>query len=214
MPARPSWRGQIKLALVSIPVEIYPATKAGKSIAFHQVHEPSGQRVRYEKVVPGIGPVDRDDILKGYEVEKGEYVLLDPEEMAEAFARFVTALREGLGLGPAKGVVAVDGKRLRRGYERGRAFMPPLMVSVWDAETRLSLATRHALGGNEVAATLTALKSLVVKGCIVTGDALHSHPGMAAEVRELADRAGVDGVVLLPLAGGPSAESELRALIP
>ncbi|MEO7654147.1 MAG: Ku protein [Sphingomicrobium sp.] len=81
MPARPSWRGQIKLALVSIPVEIFPATKAGKSISFHQVHEPSGQRVRYEKVVPGIGPVDRDDILKGYEVDKGEYVLLDPEEI-------------------------------------------------------------------------------------------------------------------------------------
>ena len=81
MPARPSWRGQIKLALVSIPVELFPATKVGKSISFHQVHEPSGQRVRYEKVVPGIGPIDRDDILKGYEVEKGEYVLLDPEEI-------------------------------------------------------------------------------------------------------------------------------------
>ena len=81
MAARPTWRGQIRLALVSIPVEIYPATKAGKSIAFHQVHEPSGQRVRYEKVVPGIGPVDRDEILKGYEVSKGEYVLLDPEEI-------------------------------------------------------------------------------------------------------------------------------------
>ena len=81
MPARPTWRGHIKLALVSIPVEIFPATKAGKSIAFHQVHEPSGQRVRYEKVVPGIGPVDRDEILKGYEVEKGEYVLLEPEEI-------------------------------------------------------------------------------------------------------------------------------------
>ena len=81
MAARPSWRGQIRLALVAIPVEIFPATKSGKSIAFHQVHEPSGQRVRYEKVVPGIGPVDRDEILKGYEVEKGEYVLLDPEEI-------------------------------------------------------------------------------------------------------------------------------------
>jgi DNA end-binding protein Ku len=81
MAARPTWRGVIKLALVSIPVEIYPATKAGKSIAFHQVHEPSGQRVRYEKVVPGIGPVDRDEILKGYEVSKGEYVLLEPEEI-------------------------------------------------------------------------------------------------------------------------------------
>lgn len=81
MAARPSWRGQIRLALVAIPVEIFPATKAGRSIAFHQIHEPSGQRVKYEKVVPGIGPVDRDEILKGYEVEKGEYVLLDPEEI-------------------------------------------------------------------------------------------------------------------------------------
>ena len=81
MAARPSWRGQIRLSLVAIPVEIFPATKAGRSIAFHQIHEPSGQRVRYEKTVPGIGPVDRDEILKGYEVAKGEYVLLDPEEI-------------------------------------------------------------------------------------------------------------------------------------
>src|SRR5215218_4464841 len=81
MAARPVWRGQIRLALVSIPVEIYPATRSGASIQFHQVHEPSGKRIKYEKVVPGIGPVDRDEIIKGYEVSKGEYVLLDPEEI-------------------------------------------------------------------------------------------------------------------------------------
>jgi len=75
--------------------------------------------------------------------------LLDPEEMTEAFARFKTALRVALGVDQAKGVVAVDGKSLRRAYERGRAFMPPLMISVWDAETRLSLATRHAPGGDD-----------------------------------------------------------------
>ena len=110
--------------------------------------------------------------------------LLDPDEMAKAFTGFMARVREGLGLDAAKGVVAVDGKSLRRGYERGRAFMPPLMVSVWDAETRLSLASRHAPGGDEVAATLKALKSLVLKGCIVTADALHCHPRMAAAVRE------------------------------
>jgi predicted transposase YbfD/YdcC len=109
--------------------------------------------------------------------------LLDPEEMTEAFARFQTALRAALGLPAAKGVVAVDGKSLRRGYERGRVFMPPLMISVWDAETRLSLASRHAPGGNEVAATLAALKAVTLKGCIVTGDALHCHPRMAEQVR-------------------------------
>src|SRR5262249_23854619 len=110
--------------------------------------------------------------------------LLDPEELAKAFARFVAALREGLGLGPAKGVVAIDGKRLRRGYERGRSHMPPLMVSVWDAETRLSLAMQPAAGGDEVAATLAALKSVILKGCTVAADALHCHPRMAAQVRQ------------------------------
>ncbi|HVM37899.1 MAG TPA: Ku protein [Sphingomicrobium sp.] len=81
MVARPIWRGQIRLALVSIPVEIYSATRSGATIAFHQIHEPSGKRIKYEKVVPGIGPVDRDEIIKGYEVSKGEYVLLEPEEI-------------------------------------------------------------------------------------------------------------------------------------
>ena len=81
MAARPIWRGQIRLALVSIPVELFPATKSGATIAFHQVHEPTGKRIKYEKVVPGVGPVDRDEIVKGYEVSKGHYVLLDPEEI-------------------------------------------------------------------------------------------------------------------------------------
>jgi DNA end-binding protein Ku len=81
MPARPIWRGQIRLALVSIPVEVYSATRSGAAIQFHQVHEPSGKRIKYEKVVPGIGPVDRDEIVKGYEVSKGHYVLLDQEEI-------------------------------------------------------------------------------------------------------------------------------------
>jgi DNA end-binding protein Ku len=81
MAARPIWRGQIRLALVSIPVELFPATKSGASIQFHQVHEPTGKRIKYEKVVPGVGPVDRDEIVKGYEVSTGHYVLLDPEEI-------------------------------------------------------------------------------------------------------------------------------------
>ncbi|MCW2349790.1 Ku protein [Sphingobium sp. B12D2B] len=81
MAARAYWRGQIKLALVSIPVEVFSATRSGAKIAFHQVHEPSGKRIRYEKVAPGVGPVDRDEIMKGFEISKGQYVLLDDEEI-------------------------------------------------------------------------------------------------------------------------------------
>jgi DNA end-binding protein Ku len=81
MAARAYWQGQIRLALVSIPVEIYPATKSGAAIQFRQIHEPSGKRIHYEKVVPGVGPVDRDEIVKGYEIAKGNYVLLDEDEI-------------------------------------------------------------------------------------------------------------------------------------
>ncbi|MBO9621782.1 MAG: Ku protein [Sphingomonas sp.] len=81
MAARAYWQGQIRLALVSIPVEIYSATKSGAQISFHQIHEPSGKRIKYEKVAPGVGPVDVDEIVKGYEYEKGEYVLLEQDEI-------------------------------------------------------------------------------------------------------------------------------------
>ena len=81
MVARPYWKGQIRLALVSIPVEIYSATRSGATIAFNQIHEPSGKRIKYEKIVPGIGPIDLDDIVKGFEYAKGEYVLLDEKDI-------------------------------------------------------------------------------------------------------------------------------------
>lgn len=81
MAARAYWQGQIRLALVSIPVEIYTATKSGAQISFHQIHEPSGKRIKYEKTAPGIGAVDPDEIVKGFEVEKGEYVLLEQDEI-------------------------------------------------------------------------------------------------------------------------------------
>ena len=81
MAARPYWKGQIRLALVSIPVEIYSATKSGATIAFNQIHEPTGKRIKYEKVVPGVGPVDVDEIVKGFQYAKDQYVLLDDEEI-------------------------------------------------------------------------------------------------------------------------------------
>jgi DNA end-binding protein Ku len=81
MAARAYWKGQIRLALVSIPVEIFSATKSGASIAFNQIHAPTGKRIKYEKVVPGVGPVDPEEIVKGYQYEKGSYVLVNDEEL-------------------------------------------------------------------------------------------------------------------------------------
>ena len=81
MAARAIWKGQLRLSLVSIPVELYSATNRAATVSFRQIHAPSGKRVRYEKTVPGIGPVDAGEIVKGYEVGEDEYILLDPEEL-------------------------------------------------------------------------------------------------------------------------------------
>lgn len=80
---RPYWTGHLRMSLVSIPVELYPAVQSTAKIAFHQIHKPTGKRIRYEKVVPGVGPVDSKDILKGFEYEKGQYVLVSDEEIGE-----------------------------------------------------------------------------------------------------------------------------------
>lgn len=83
MASRAVWKGQLRLSLVSIPVEIHSAKESGSKISFRQIHEPSGKRVQYQKVVNGIGPVDSDEIVKGYDLGGDEYMLLDPEEVDE-----------------------------------------------------------------------------------------------------------------------------------
>jgi DNA end-binding protein Ku len=75
------WRGFLRLQLVSINVDIYSAAESASDIHFNQIHKPSGKRIKYEKVVPGIGPVENADIVKGYQVEPDVYVTMEPEEI-------------------------------------------------------------------------------------------------------------------------------------
>lgn len=81
MPSRPIWKGQLRLSLVAIPVEVFTATKANAKPAFRQIHEPTGKPVHYGKVVDGVGPIDAGEIMKGFEYERGDYVLLSDDEI-------------------------------------------------------------------------------------------------------------------------------------
>jgi len=78
---RSFWKGHLRLSLVTIPVRLVSAARSDGAVAFHQVDRKTRQRVRYQKVVPGAGEVDKDDIVRGYEVEPGHYVLLEDEEL-------------------------------------------------------------------------------------------------------------------------------------
>lgn len=83
MAPRPSWQGHLRLSLVSVPVRLYNATSRAASIPLHQIHEKSGKRIRYQKIAPGVGPVDKDEIVKGYEIDKNRYVLFSDDELDE-----------------------------------------------------------------------------------------------------------------------------------
>ena len=81
MAARAYWKGFLRLSLVSVSVEAYNAEDRKAAISFHQIHRPTGKRVHYAKVVEGVGDVPADEIVSGYEIEKGENVLMEPEEI-------------------------------------------------------------------------------------------------------------------------------------
>ena len=77
MVARPTWQGHLKLSLVSCPVSLFTATTSVNDIRFHLINPDTNNRIRMVPTDPDTGPVERSDLVKGYEVRKDEYVLFD-----------------------------------------------------------------------------------------------------------------------------------------
>lgn len=80
-PVRTFWKGYLRLALVNIPIRLVTAEKADAQVHFHQVDRKSKQRIKYIKTVPGKGEIKKDDIVMAYEVEPGNYVFVEDEEL-------------------------------------------------------------------------------------------------------------------------------------
>jgi DNA end-binding protein Ku len=82
MAPRAYWKGYLKLSLVSCPISVFPATSERGKISFHQLNTKTGHRIKYQKVDAETGDEVADvDIVKGYEVGKGDYIELKPEEL-------------------------------------------------------------------------------------------------------------------------------------
>ena len=81
MATRPTWQGYLRLSLVSCPVALYTATSRQGEVHFNMLHKETMNRIRMIPTDPETGPVDRSDIVKGFEIEKGRYVVVTPEEI-------------------------------------------------------------------------------------------------------------------------------------
>jgi DNA end-binding protein Ku len=103
MAARSSWEGYLKLNLVSVPVKAFTANTAGGGrIGFNQIHASCHSRIRYKKVCPIHGEVSNDEIVPGFEVAKGEYVLMDKKEMDKLKVEGDKAIRIDAFIDPAE----------------------------------------------------------------------------------------------------------------
>ena len=78
---RPAWQGQLRLSLVSCPVALYGATSRTADISFHLLNPETNNRIRMIPTDPDTGPVERADLVKGYEISKNHYVVLDNDEL-------------------------------------------------------------------------------------------------------------------------------------
>jgi len=81
MATRPTWQGYLRLSLVSCPVALYTATVRASDVAFNMLHKETMNRIKMIPTDPETGPVERSDIVKGYEIEKGHYVVVTDEEI-------------------------------------------------------------------------------------------------------------------------------------
>lgn len=81
MAYRPTWQGHLKLSLVTCPVALYTATNSGGDVHFHLINPKTNNRIKMITTDPDTGPIERSELVKGYEVSKGEYILLTPDEI-------------------------------------------------------------------------------------------------------------------------------------
>jgi DNA end-binding protein Ku len=137
--ARPYWSGQVQISLVQFGVSLYTATESKSQISFHQISRSTGERIRHQKVLQSAAESDesspavgKDDIVKGYEYSKGQYVIIEPSEL------------ENLRV-PSKHTIAVsqfiDLKELNPEYVEKPYFVTPEN----DAQTEAFAVVREAL---------------------------------------------------------------------
>jgi len=81
MATRPTWQGYLRLSLVSCPVALYTATSRSGEVHFNMLHKQTHNRIKMIPTDPETGPVERSEIVKGYEIEKGRYVVVTDEEI-------------------------------------------------------------------------------------------------------------------------------------
>src|SRR5579864_4095998 len=163
MPGRPSWDGYLKFNLLAIPVKAYNATLSGEGkIAFHQVHKTCGSRIRYKKFCPVHGEVPKEEIAPAHEVAKGQYVIVEPDELDKLAAEDDKTITIDVCVDPDVVDPAYFSGRTYYLVPDGRVAQKPYAVlqEVLAEQNRYGIA-KLALAGREQIAVVRAVDNLL-----------------------------------------------------
>src|SRR5216110_3074580 len=113
MPPRPTWKGFLKVSLVNIPVKVFPATESADTISFNQLHAECQSRIQQKRWCPHCErEVPTSELVKGYEFEKGRYVVLSEEDFGKGRGGWARVI----DLGQFGGDTSVGGVCVDRAY--------------------------------------------------------------------------------------------------
>jgi DNA end-binding protein Ku len=196
--ARPSWDGFLKFNLIAVPVKAYNATVSGRGkIGFHLVHRKCHSRIRYEKVCPIHGKVDKGEIASAYEFAKGQYVLVEPDEQKKLWTENEKAISIDSFVRPeAVDPIYFSGRTyylVPDGRVAQKAYA--VLQEVMAAEQRFGIAQVVFSGREEIAVVrpfemLLAMTILNYADQIKKPEAFEAdltHPAVSAQERRLAE---------------------------
>src|SRR5262245_28424028 len=186
LPTRHSWKGFIRLSLVSIPVKSFNAAVSGEESELHQLHKEDLQRIRYKKTCPVHGEVPKEEIVSGYEYAKDQYVVVEPEEIDKLYRESDRAINID-GFIPPHEVDAAyfNGRTYYLTPDGATGLKPYVLLQKAMKERELVAVARAVLYGREQPLLLRAVDGVLVMTMLNYPEKIRKPGVFKAEVKDI-----------------------------
>jgi DNA end-binding protein Ku len=185
MAARASWKGFLKLSLVSVPVKAFTSSASSNEIRLNQLHAKCHNRIRYKKVCPEHGEVGNDEIVSGYEYGKDQYVIIQPEELDKVRSESDKSINiDGF----------IDAKKLDPIYHSGRTYYllpdgpvgqkPYALLMESMHKRKVNAVVQVVMSGKDQLALIRPLDGLLAMSMLYHDQQIKSASGFEDEVEQ------------------------------
>jgi len=186
MPTRYSWKGFIRLSLVSIPVKSFNATVTSGERELHQLHQEDFQRIRYKKTCPVHGEVPKEEIVSGYEFAKDQYVVVEPEELDKLYRESDRAVNIDGFISPEKiDPVFFSGRTYYLTPDGPTGLKPYVLLQKGMKDRDLVAVARAVLYGREQVLLLRPLDGLLAMTMLTYAEKIRKPEAFKTEVKEV-----------------------------